>query len=78
MPLSELDGFGGRLGVAAVGGDRFQDLQDLIPIAATAKQGDGKVSGHELICISVVWWGVFMGAPAPMGQAAISRSSSQR
>ena len=49
VPLSELDRIGGRLRIAAVGGDRFQDLQDLIPIAAAAKQGDGKVGGHDVL-----------------------------
>jgi len=46
VPLSELDLLVG--GIALSGGDRLQDLQNLIPIATTAEQGESKVGGHEL------------------------------
>ena len=72
---SELDRFevGGGISdvcVCLIVGDRLQDLQDLIPIAPTAEQGNGKVAGHEFVCISVVWWASLRAHPFPLYQAA--------
>ena len=76
--VSELDGVGSRLGGSIIRGcDALQNAQDLLSVATLAEQGEGKVQGHGRM---LVWFGVgvFQGAPVPMGQAAISRSSSQR
>ena len=32
-----------------IGGDRFQDFQDLGSVGATAEQGEGEVAGHGRI-----------------------------
>jgi len=55
VPLSELDFFGGRLGIGhgIILCDRFQDLQDAVAVAALAEQGHGKVAGHLRIRVKV-------------------------